>query len=135
MIVVCDNREQTPWRFSNWPDIEVRAGTLNCGDYSLCGLENAVAVERKSLDDLVSCLGAERSRFERELARLRGLDFAAVYELLSKFARELSRRYEAAVAALAERPQEAIPANSGAITGKPIVEYSRTRQRATAGRH
>jgi ERCC4-type nuclease len=46
--------------------------TLDVGDYSVRGLTDQVAVERKSLGDLVSCVGCERERFERELVKLRG---------------------------------------------------------------
>jgi hypothetical protein len=51
-------------------------GTLVSGDYSVAGLENLFAVERKSIGDLVSCcVGQNRERFERELHRLRGFRF------------------------------------------------------------
>jgi DNA excision repair protein ERCC-4 len=45
-------------------------GTLAEGDYSVVGLESLIAIERKSLPDLVSCCAVERERFERELQRL-----------------------------------------------------------------
>lgn len=44
--------------------------TLATGDYSVIGLTNVIAVERKSLDDLLGCIGQERERFEREVQRL-----------------------------------------------------------------
>ncbi|HAL92386.1 MAG TPA: hypothetical protein DCM68_05110 [Verrucomicrobia bacterium] len=75
--VVCDSREQLPFGFAGLP-ATVTVGTLEAGDYSIRGFERRVAVERKSLQDLVGCLGAERDRFERELVRLRGYDAAAV---------------------------------------------------------
>ena len=56
----------------------MEVATLEAGDYSVAGFERRVAVERKELQDLVGCLGADRQRFERELARLRGYDCAAV---------------------------------------------------------
>ena len=184
MQIIVDSREQLPWGFDRWPDVEVRSGTLDCGDYSLRGLESAVAIERKGLGDLVACLGAERSRFERELCRLRGLDVAAViveadwrdvasgqyrsrlnpraavasvaafavrycpfyfagdrdgaellcYELLAKYAREVSKRYAAAVRALeANSPQERDTANLSDVGGKPTPTPGRTRQRAVTG--
>ena len=34
------------------------------------GLERVVAVERKSLGDLLACIGQERDRFDREVQRL-----------------------------------------------------------------
>jgi ERCC4-type nuclease len=45
-------------------------GTLATGDYSVVGLENVIAIERKSLDDLIACVGPERERFDREIQRL-----------------------------------------------------------------
>ncbi len=77
MKIVIDSREQYPFPFSDY-DAEIVPGTLQAGDYSVLGLEPLVAVERKSLPDLVQCLGRERDRFERELERLRGYESAAV---------------------------------------------------------
>ncbi len=77
MKIVVDTREQAPFPFTGY-DADVTQGTLTAGDYSLAGLESLVAVERKSLPDLVACLGRERDRFERELERLRGFESAAV---------------------------------------------------------
>jgi len=81
MKIICDTREQAPFTFGGM-DAQVQAGTLTTGDYSLVGLSDRCAVERKSLDDLMGCLTGEgRERFERELARARGLDaFAVVIE-------------------------------------------------------
>ena len=75
--IVRDSREQAPFTFAGLP-VEVEVGTLEAGDYSVRGFERRVAVERKALGDLVGCLGADRERFQRELARLRGYDSAAV---------------------------------------------------------
>jgi ERCC4-type nuclease len=72
-IIVVDTREQLPLVFTRLPSI---IGALPSGDYSALGLENAIAVERKSIADLVSCCSGEnRERFERELHRLRGFRF------------------------------------------------------------
>jgi len=72
-VIVVDTREQTPLVFSNLASV---TGTLQSGDYSIRGLENSFAVERKSIPDLVSCCtGENRERFERELHRLRGFRF------------------------------------------------------------
>ena len=76
MRVIIDTREKTPFPFG--PDVETEPGTLATGDYSLAGLENLVAVERKSLADLVMCCGSERDRFKRELQRLRAYRCRAV---------------------------------------------------------
>ena len=77
MRILVDSREQATFPFSGY-DVEVVPGTLQAGDYSIPGLESLVAVERKSLPDLVACLGRERSRFCNELDRLRGHESAAV---------------------------------------------------------
>lgn len=81
MKIIRDTREQAPFTFGGY-DCEVQAGTLTTGDYSLAGLADRCAVERKSLDDLLGCLTGEgRERFERELARAVGLEcFAVVVE-------------------------------------------------------
>lgn len=71
--VVVDTREQDPLPVRRLRT--VRAG-LQSGDYSIAGAEHLFAVERKSLPDLVACVGPERERFERELHRLRGFRFA-----------------------------------------------------------
>lgn len=72
--LIVDTREQTPLEFTR---LEAIPGTLISGDYSVAGLEDLFAVERKSVSDLVSCCaGPNRERFERELHRLRGYRFA-----------------------------------------------------------
>ncbi len=83
MRVIVDSREQVPFAFSGprYEGVTVEVGTLTVGDYSLAGLTDKVAVERKSLPDLVACLGRERERFVRELQRGAALDaFAVVVE-------------------------------------------------------
>ena len=82
MKILVDSREQRPFNFEHERyDVQIQPGTLTVGDYSLAGLQDKVAVERKSLPDLVGCLGRERERFERELQRGAALDaFAVVVE-------------------------------------------------------
>ena len=82
MTILVDTREQRPFTFEHERyDVQIQPGTLTVGDYSLAGLQDKVAVERKSLPDLVGCLGRERERFERELQRGAALDaFAVVVE-------------------------------------------------------
>ena len=83
MKVIIDSREQAPFAFEHEKYIgtDIEVGALDTGDYSLAGLTDHVAVERKSLPDLVACLGRERERFERELQRAAALDaFAVVVE-------------------------------------------------------
>jgi ERCC4-type nuclease len=42
------------------------------------GLEDLIAIERKSLPDLIGCIGVERERFERELKRMLAYPVRAV---------------------------------------------------------
>lgn len=69
MIIIQDSREQTPLQFS--PEVQVEIGALKVGDYTLRGLEDHMAFERKSLPDLLGSLGKERERFEREMRQMR----------------------------------------------------------------
>ena len=73
VIVAIDTREQKPYRF---PRSEMK--TLPTGDYSVVGLEDRIAIERKTKEDAYSSLGQGRARFERELQRLSRYDYAAV---------------------------------------------------------
>ena len=77
MRIVQDSREQCPFLFNGY-DCEVTTGSLPTGDYSLLHLEHMIAVERKSIDDLLGCLTSERERFSRELERGRGMAFFCV---------------------------------------------------------
>lgn len=67
VVALVDTREQLPFALE---PLRVQDHTLQTGDYSILGMENLVAVERKSLADLVSCVGPNRDRFQRELERL-----------------------------------------------------------------
>jgi ERCC4-type nuclease len=81
MKIIIDTREQRPYSFTAWPDAEVMQGSLSTGDYSLAGLTDRVALERKSLDDLAGTLTNGRERFAAECQRGRGLDlFGLVIE-------------------------------------------------------
>ena len=78
MAILADTREQAPYGFNGYAALPRRA-TIPAGDYSLPGFGDHVAIERKELGGLVACLmGSNRGRFERELAKLRFYDLAAV---------------------------------------------------------
>lgn len=102
MKIVVDTREQMPFQFYMF-ECRAVSGTIPTGDYSLAGLTDRCAVERKSLDDLMGCLvGEGRERFERVLARARGLDAFAVVA-------EKNKAYNIATPeAMAEKRQKAI---------------------------
>lgn len=67
VVAVIDTREQLPLDLS---PLQAVTGTLTTGDYSVRGLEHLIAIERKGRDDLLSCVGQERERFDREIQRL-----------------------------------------------------------------
>ncbi len=93
MKIIVDKREKTPYTFSRYPDVEVIRDTLFTGDYSLARFEGSIALERKTLNDLIGCfMGEDRDRFERELNRGRGMDFFAVI-VEASFADIHQRRY------------------------------------------
>ena len=71
VVIVQDSREQ-----HGYSDLFVSpciVDSLAVGDYSVAGLTHLVAVERKSLPDLLQSLTHERDRFERELTKARAL--------------------------------------------------------------
>lgn len=79
MKILVDSREQRAFSFDAFPGATTETATLPVGDYSLVGFQDRVSIERKSLDDLVSCLmNDNRARFERELAKSRHYDLFAV---------------------------------------------------------
>lgn len=75
LTAVIDSREQCPLELS--PLRTVR-GTLSTGDYSVLGLEHYIAIERKSAEDMLACIGRERERFDREIQRLLAYPVRAV---------------------------------------------------------
>jgi hypothetical protein len=102
--IVQDSNEGHPWTFEGVKDlrgedaivqVEVRPmwnlhemeimdslggmHTIGLADYSIDGHEKHVQVERKSVADLFSTLGARRDRFEAEITRLHETcDYACV---------------------------------------------------------
>lgn len=88
VVVAIDTREQAPYGFLNITPRPTRtattciirtvARTLRSGDYSIDGHDHQIAVERKSVEDAYATFSHGRDRFERELARLQLLDFAAI---------------------------------------------------------
>jgi DNA excision repair protein ERCC-4 len=67
VTAIIDTREQLPLDLS---PLRIVTGTLATGDYTVRGLEHVVAIERKSLGDLLGCIGQHRERFDREIQRL-----------------------------------------------------------------
>ncbi len=67
VTALIDTREQ---QLLDLSPLRTEQATLPTGDYSLKGLEHVVAIERKSLDDLLGVVGRDRPRFDREVQRL-----------------------------------------------------------------
>ena len=80
--LIIDSMEQKPYSFKPFKKwfAEIERRKLPAGDYSIGGLEDRVAVERKSLQDLFNCCSPYGSRelFVRACERLGKLDFAAL---------------------------------------------------------
>jgi ERCC4-type nuclease len=88
-IVAIDSRERSPLKFTR---LKSRIVTLPTADYGLYACEGAAAIERKgSLDELITCLSAERSRFERELQRMKAYPFRRLVVIGSRGEIELQR--------------------------------------------
>ena len=77
ICVLVDTREQLPYDFTA-AGFRMEAATLKHGDYSVKGMERFIALERKSVDDLLACMTTQRERFETELLALRGYRYRAI---------------------------------------------------------
>ncbi len=75
-VVIADTREQLVLRFSG--GVMVERATLPTGDYSLRGFTDFVAIERKTIHDLVRCVGPERPRFMDCCRRLQAYELRAI---------------------------------------------------------
>ncbi|MCF7760223.1 MAG: hypothetical protein K9M98_06930 [Cephaloticoccus sp.] len=80
-VVLVDTREQQPYALAsshpNWIGGERRA-TLRAGGYAVDGMESLLALERKSLADLVACIVTYRVRFLASCARLAAFRWKAI---------------------------------------------------------
>ena len=74
MIIIVDSREKNPLNFT----VSTEVAGLKTGDYSVKGVEDKIAIERKTINDLVGSLSTERERFQRELLRGKSLEFFAL---------------------------------------------------------
>lgn len=71
IVLIQDSREQLGYGpLFQTPHV---VSGLDCGDYSVAGLEHLISIERKSLQDLLGSLTSGRDRFEAELKRARSL--------------------------------------------------------------
>lgn len=89
IVALVDSRERTPPAVDLY--LPTQKATLQTGDYSVLGLEQLVRVERKSLQDLVMCVGRERERFDRCIERLRHFPLAVIVIEASESSVELKQ--------------------------------------------
>ncbi len=77
MRIVIDSREQQPYHFDGktYEGTTTETAALTTGDYSLFGLNDLIALERKSLSDLTGTLTSGRDRFMHECERGKGLEY------------------------------------------------------------
>jgi ERCC4-type nuclease len=109
MIIVIDTREKDEYSFG---DIVAIKQKLDAGDYSVAGLENRIAIERKNLDDFVGTVIYQKERFHEELILLARLEFSAIV-VEASLTDILEHRYKSGV-----RPMSVI----GAVVAI-MVEY------------
>jgi ERCC4-type nuclease len=80
-VALVDTREQCPFPLAanhpNWIGGERRA-TLATGDYTVEGMEEVLALERKSLSDAVQSTMSGRARFIRSCERLAAYRWKAI---------------------------------------------------------
>ena len=91
MTIIIDWREQEPYSFI----VPTVCKKLDAGDYSVEGYENRIAVERKSLSDFIGTLVRGRSRFYKELNKLKYYDHSCVV-VEASFRDILEGRYRSA---------------------------------------
>lgn len=79
--IVIDTREQNPLDFSDYPDVRIVRAKLWPGDYSLQAATRLMAIERKSVSDLIGTMmtgyagwtATTPKRFDAELLGLSGI--------------------------------------------------------------
>jgi ERCC4-type nuclease len=76
--ILIDTREQRPLRFPEPLGVDCGSATLPAGDYSVRGYTALIALERKSVADLVGTLTKGRERFEAELDLLAEFRWKAI---------------------------------------------------------
>jgi ERCC4-type nuclease len=83
ITLICDTREPWPHPWAKWlpSHVTLERRCLPTGDLCLKGFEQGALCERKTITDLLGCIGSSRERFEAELQRASALaSFAVVVE-------------------------------------------------------
>jgi len=134
-VVLVDSREQTPlYLFANHPNWfggEQRVA-LKAGDYSVLGMEDVMALERKSMADAIGSTIAGRERFIRSCARLAKFRWKAI--LIEASYEEMKTPYYLFEDLVTEAHPNAVCGTFDAIEAKfgiPILYSSRNRNLAS----
>jgi ERCC4-type nuclease len=78
MIILQDSREQLPL-FTRLPKgLTVCSATLKVGDYTIRGLEDKIAVERKQISDLIPYCTSDHVATKAKMAKLEKMEWAAL---------------------------------------------------------
>jgi len=124
ITAIVDTREQNALDLA---PLQTTPGTLATGDYSVLGLESVVSIERKSESDMLSCIGTDRERFDREVQRL------LAYPVRALVVESSWQRFETGGWRSHVRPSAAVASLLGwSAMGLPIVMSG---DHATAGRY
>jgi hypothetical protein len=77
MIILQDNKERMPWDLTFYDEVEEQKVVhLKTGDYSVEGLENIVAIERKRTTAEISLnVGQKYKAFSKEFERLEVFEY------------------------------------------------------------
>lgn len=134
-VVLVDTRERTPLpllrNHPNWIGGE-RQATLKTGDYSVEGMENVLALERKTLPDVINSAIPSRDRFIRACDRLAHFQWKAI--LIEATYEDLKCPYAEDEDLVTDAHPNAVCGTLDAIEAKfgiPILYTSRNRALAT----
>jgi ERCC4-type nuclease len=127
-VVLVDSNEQMPFDFTahaNWIARTERK-KLATGDYTVEGMERLLALERKSLTDLITTLMQRRARFFNECERLAKLRWRAL--LVEASYEDIKSHYDEALCTSAH--PNAVSGSLDALEAKfgiPVIYTSRNR--------
>lgn len=134
-MVLVDSREQTPLplflNHPNWIGGERRT-KLAVGDYSIVGMEDLIALERKSMSNIISSTMVNRERFIRSCARLAGFRWKAI--LIEATYEDMKSPYWHIEDLVTQAHPNAVCGTLDAIEAKfgiPVLYASRNRTLAT----
>ncbi|GAM10338.1 hypothetical protein OR1_02627 [Geobacter sp. OR-1] len=134
-VVLVDSREQMPLclfdRHPNWFGGE-QCVALKAGDYSVAGMEDVLALERKSMSDAISSTIANRERFLRACERLAIFRWKAI--LIEASYEDMKTPYRSFDDLMTEAHPNAVCGTLDAIEAKfgiPVLYSSRHRDLAT----